>query len=151
MNQRSIRMIAAGVAAAGIVSIGTGVYVGIDDYKVNWHTIDAGGGRSSNGAIVLQGTIGQPDAGISSNDTYVLKGGFWTGGRLEPKQPDCLGDTNGDAIVNIDDLLEVINTWGACADPGNCPGDLAPKPNGDGLVNIDDLIAIVNGWGACPP
>ena len=28
--------------------------------------------------------------------------------------PSCLGDTNGDGIVNIDDLLNVLSTWGVC-------------------------------------
>jgi hypothetical protein len=50
-------------------------------------------------------------------------------------------DINGDFIVNIDDLLNVINTWGSCPSP--CPADIT----GNGTVNIDDLLAVILHWG----
>ena len=52
------------------------------DYEISWSTIDGGGGRSSGGAYVLSGTIGQPDADWSSGGDYELLGGFWPGGPL---------------------------------------------------------------------
>jgi hypothetical protein len=55
----------------------------------------------------------------------------------------CEGDGNGDNLINIDDLLMVINNWGAV---GANEGDL----NGNGIVDIDDLLLVVGGWGACP-
>ena len=67
--------------------------------------------------------------------------------------PPCPGNTNGDGIVNVDDLLAVINAWGACpVPPATCPADVAPAgpPAGNGVVNVDDLLAVINGWGACP-
>ncbi len=51
-----------------------------------------------------------------------------------------LGDVNGDGVVNVTDLLEVIGAWGAC--PG-CPADL----NGDGVVNVTDLLLVIGNWG----
>jgi len=45
-------------------------------------TIDAGGGRSSGGAFVVTGTIGQHDAEPaqpSVGATFALRGGFWAG------------------------------------------------------------------------
>jgi hypothetical protein len=67
----------------------------------------------------------------------------------------CLADIapqpDGDGAVNVDDLLMVINSWGACpADPAPCPADLAPQPDGDNVVNVDDLLAVINEWGPCP-
>jgi hypothetical protein len=54
------------------------------------------------------------------------------------------GDTNGDAVTNIDDLLRIINTWGACpSNPPHCAADLT----GNGVVDIDDLLAVINNWG----
>ena len=47
------------------------------DYSANWSTIDGGGGASSNGPIVLRGTVGQPDAGRLSGGSVTLEGGFW--------------------------------------------------------------------------
>ncbi len=33
-----------------------------DDFTIDWHTIDGGGGYSAGGDFGLEGTIGQPDA-----------------------------------------------------------------------------------------
>ena len=49
-----------------------------------------------------------------------------------------------DAVVDTDDLLLVINSWGSCAAP--CPADLAGS---SGVVDTDDLLVIINNWGAC--
>jgi hypothetical protein len=49
-------------------------------YSMEWWTVDGGGGRSAGGAYVLQGTIGQADAGQPSRGgPYELRGGFWPG------------------------------------------------------------------------
>ena len=46
--------------------------------KLDWSTINAGGGTSSGGRFALSGTIGQPDAGILSGGSLKLEGGFWS-------------------------------------------------------------------------
>jgi hypothetical protein len=47
-------------------------------YAINWHTIDGGGGTSTNAQYSLSGTIGQPDAGgPMTNGQYSVTGGFW--------------------------------------------------------------------------
>jgi hypothetical protein len=49
-------------------------------YTIDWSTLDGGGGRSAGGGYVLEGTIGQPDAGPAlRGGTYELQGGFWPG------------------------------------------------------------------------
>ena len=68
--------------------------------------------------------------------------------------PPCNADVapiGGNGQVNVDDLLAVINTWGANGNPnGPRPqGDTAPLPNGNCLVNVDDLLAVINSWGPC--
>lgn len=62
-------------------------------------------------------------------------------------QPECLGDITGpegepDGVVNVDDLLLVLNSWGECI---GCPGDI----NNDDIVNVDDLLIVLNAWGSC--
>jgi hypothetical protein len=48
-------------------------------YSMNWHTIDGGGGTSTNGQYSMTGTIGQPDAGgTMTGGSYSLTGGFWS-------------------------------------------------------------------------
>ena len=54
----------------------------------------------------------------------------------------CTGDINGDGMVGINDLLEVVAYWGAA----DTPADV----NGDGIVDVADLLAVVEAWGACP-
>jgi hypothetical protein len=54
------------------------------------------------------------------------------------------GDANGDGVVNVDDLLAVINSWGNCpTPPANCPTDF----DDNGVVNVDDLLIVINNWG----
>ena len=55
--------------------------------------------------------------------------------------PTCLSDINGDATVDVVDLLEVVGTWGE----SGVPSDI----NGDGVVNVSDLLAVVDAWGPC--
>jgi len=48
------------------------------DYSIDWHTIDGGGGTSTNGTYSLTGTIGQVDAsGSMTNAQYSVTGGIW--------------------------------------------------------------------------
>jgi hypothetical protein len=60
----------------------------------------------------------------------------------------CAGDLNDDQTVNVQDLLAVINAWGACPQP--CPPSCSADINGDCIANVQDLLAVINAWGACP-
>lgn len=51
--------------------------------------------------------------------------------------PSLPGDTNCDSSVNVDDLLNVIGTWG-----GYGSADL----NNDGIVNVSDLLEVIINW-----
>ena len=54
----------------------------------------------------------------------------------------------GDDLVDVNDLLAVITTWGACPPaPASCPGDI----NNDNTVSVNDLLAVITTWGACQP
>ena len=52
-------------------------------------------------------------------------------------------DFNGDGIVDIQDLLRLIESWGK-NDP-LC--DIAPPPFGDGMINAMDLELLMGDWG----
>ena len=56
-------------------------------------------------------------------------------------EPACPADINGDSIVGVNDLLEVVGFWGE----ENVPADI----NGDGDVNVTDLLLVVSMWGPC--
>jgi hypothetical protein len=57
------------------------------------------------------------------------------------------GDTNGDGIVDLDDLNAVRNNFGNTGTPGSTPGDAFPF---DGVVDLDDLNGVRNNFGAGP-
>jgi hypothetical protein len=82
--------------------------------------------------------------GIIGLHSGVFGGNFQSGINGIQIRPIHAGDVNGDAVVNIDDLLGVINGWGACpANPPLCAADIT----GNGTVDIDDLLAVINNWG----
>jgi len=49
------------------------------NYSVDWFTVDGGGGTSTGGVYSVSGTIGQPDASVTtmSSGSYSVTGGFW--------------------------------------------------------------------------
>ena len=49
------------------------------------------------------------------------------------------GDINGDGLVGIDDLLELLSNYGPCP---CCASDL----DGSGVVDVDDLLTLIGGW-----
>jgi hypothetical protein len=59
------------------VALALPVTVSAQQFSIDWHTIDGGGGTSTGGVFAVSGTIGQPDAGVMSGGSYSLAGGFW--------------------------------------------------------------------------
>ena len=59
----------------------------------------------------------------------------------------CPEDTNGDGVVNVLDLIELLQCFGQPALPGCQREDV----NGDGTVNVLDLIELLLEFGQnCP-
>ena len=90
-----------------------------------------------------------PDADAPPADTTV------TLGLYEPGSPATLsgpttgpdvtltGDINGDGVVNILDLIEVVLAWGPCpAPPAACAADV----DGNGMVDVIDLVELLLNW-----
>ena len=79
--------------------------------------------------------------------------GWIAGGAANCFVSNCPTDINGNATVNVQDLLEVIGAWGNCPAPcaqSTCAADVAPA-GGNCVVNVQDLLAIIGAWGNCPP
>ncbi len=53
-----------------------------------------------------------------------------------------IGDVNGDGVVDVDDVLQLINAWGACGLGQPCPADL----DGDGVVGVNDMLIVLANW-----
>ena len=107
--------------------------------------------------------------GVSTVQCQDQLGGLWTSGKCEidcnmngqadtceialglvvddnangiPDIYECLGDVNGDRLVNIDDMLKILSEWN-CRD---CSGtDLNPGR----ITGIDDLLIALDPLGRC--
>ena len=59
----------------------------------------------------------------------------------------CVGDLNGDGVVDLADLGILLADFGCTAGPGNCPGDI----DGDGDTDLADLGILLAEFGTtCP-
>jgi hypothetical protein len=48
-------------------------------YSIDWYKVAGGGGASTGGTYQVNGTIGQPNAGVPmAGGNYSLTGGFWS-------------------------------------------------------------------------
>lgn len=56
--------------------------------------------------------------------------------------PEIPGDLNSDGSVNVADLLQLLASWGKCANDDECLADL----NGDGSVNVSDMLVLLTNW-----
>ncbi|EEF62874.1 hypothetical protein [Pedosphaera parvula] len=69
---RLVQLVAVfGISVQGLASA--------QSYNMDWFTVDGGGGTSSGGAFSINGTVGQPDAGVLSGGGYTVEGGYWSG------------------------------------------------------------------------
>ncbi len=60
-----------------------------------------------------------------------------------PDECECPADLDGNASVDIVDMLALLKAWGT--DPGG-PPDL----DGDGDVSVTDFLQLLESWGDCP-
>lgn len=82
------------VSFAGALLVAT--TASAQNYTIDWHTTDGGGGTSTGGLFSLNGTIGQPDAGSISGGGFSLIGGFWSNpAEMDPGSIVIFSNTNG--------------------------------------------------------
>jgi len=72
------------------------------------------------------------DAGTNPVDVGVA---WWSSDEVG----GLFGDFDGDGLVTVNDLLQLIAAFGPCAE---CDEDL----NGDGQVGVNDLLALLQAW-----
>ena len=88
--------------------------------------------------VAIVGAWGDDDNGDASGSAYLFDAAGGPG--------KCPWDLDGDGVVDVDDLLEVVHNMGSCKDPDNCPWDV----NGDGVVNGADVSEVATHFGPCP-
>jgi bacterioferritin-associated ferredoxin len=57
----------------------------------------------------------------------------------------CPADTNGDGVVDVNDLVNVIVLWGTDGQAAGIDADVIV----DGTVDVNDLVAVIVAWGDC--
>ena len=50
------------------------------------------------------------------------------------------GDADGNGVINVDDVLNVLGSYGS----NNGDGDI----NGDGVCNVDDVLEVLSYFGS---
>jgi 6-phosphogluconolactonase (cycloisomerase 2 family) len=97
-------------------------------------TLNANGSLTMNGGSIYS-TQGIAPRSIAS----------WFPPGARPCPADIEG---GNGIVNMDDLLLALNSWGSCPTP--CPPSCTADVDSDCDVDLDDLLTIIRAWGDCP-
>jgi len=107
------------------------------------------------GDVNLDGTVDSVDEGIAMAN--LGNPGGWAQGDVNGDgtvtQADldiiappvcCLGNANGDSIVDFDDIVEILGNWleGTVPSTPNNNGDA----NCDGNVDFDDIVAVLGQW-----
>ena len=58
----------------------------------------------------------------------------------------CIGDIDNNGVVDTNDVLAVIGSWGECPDEGECPADVDLSY----VVDVSDLLWVIGQFGDCP-
>jgi len=57
--------------------LATSAWAATNATDLSWHLLGGGGGRLESGSVVVEGTLGQPVAGVVSQSPLELCSGFW--------------------------------------------------------------------------
>ena len=106
--------------------------VSAQNYSIDWHTIDGGGGTSTGGVYAVTGTIGQPDAGRMTGGNFTIEGGFW--GILSVVQ------LPGAPLLSI--TRTPTNTVAVSWPSPSAGFNLQVNTNGLGTVNWSNVVAL---------
>ncbi len=71
-------------------------------------------------------------------------GAFEFQGQAPDDPVGCPSDVDGNEVVDVHDLLDLLSMWGLC---DGCPGDA----DDNGVIDVFDLINLLESWGACQP
>jgi agmatine deiminase len=106
-----------------------------------WETIESG--TADDGLY----SVSAPDVSTSSGLIRVLARdadgnlGGNVSGVFDIIGTSVPGDVNGDGQVDVNDVLQLVSSWGPCGVP--CPSDV----NGDGQVGVDDVLLVLGYYG----
>ena len=113
---------------------------------MDWNTLDNNGGPLTNGGLLLEGTVGQPDPGILTGGAFEFGGGFWA---LLAEPPVCwvnCDDSTQAPILNIADFTCFLNRFAGGDLYANCDGSTQAP-----VLNVADFSCFLNKFASgCP-
>jgi hypothetical protein len=112
-------------------------------FVIDWHTIDGGGGVSTGGVFIVEGTIGQFDAGVSlTGGSFVLDGGYW--GPVDTDGPCNSADfALPYGVMDFFDVQAFLGFFSAMDERADLIGD--------GVFDFFDVQAFLNAFSSgCP-
>ncbi|MCH2134098.1 MAG: hypothetical protein MK116_10150 [Phycisphaerales bacterium] len=111
------------------------------DGEINWNDVSA---TDSNGAFrsyLIEWSADCNDDGIVDYG-QILDGSLADDdGNGIPDICSCVGDITNDGVVDVDDILMILGTWGSNYQPADI--------DGSGIVDVGDLLIALDGWGNC--
>jgi hypothetical protein len=100
-------------------------------YEISRSTVDSGGHmQSTTGVWEVSATIGQPDAGAATADSYTFTGGFWF--------PVAPGDCQRDGDVDGFDFVEFLSCLSGPATGSTATDCRCFDINNSGFVDMLD-------------
>jgi hypothetical protein len=90
------------------------------------------------GSLLLVNTV------VCDNTQWNIVGDFTSEG-AGTDVCDCLGDIDGNGLVNAVDIAALLSVWGT-------DGGIYPRADGnfDGTISAQDITILLSSWGACP-
>ncbi len=114
-------------------------------YELTGRVVASDAESLSGGGYELSGTVTRSDTEAATSksmtaDGYSLTGEF-SASVKSPARVPCPADLLEPSGVGVEDLLELIDSWGKT----DSPADL----DGDGTIGPGDLAIILGHWGPC--
>ncbi len=126
-----------GYGAEGGSDVGNVFAVSVRSGTDEGNTDSNNDGFQQDGGVLFPGTANE----VATRGTVLVELGAYT-----PPAPECVGDLNGDLLVNVADLTIFLGQFGkTCAQvaPAQC-ADF----NNDNLINVNDLTVFLGRFGS---
>lgn len=117
-----------------------------EEFSVDWHTIDCGGGQSTVDEWSIVATIAQPEAGSMSGpesvEAFEITGGFWFANLGVGCFANCDGST-GSPVLTGNDFQCFFNKFAQGDPAANCDGS-----SGTPALTPNDFQCFLNSYAA---
>lgn len=130
--------------ASAVTIVVPGHALAQEEFSVDWHTVDCGGGTSNGDEFSVIATIAQPDAGTmtgpESVDSFSLAGGFWSLMGPGGCYANCDGST-GSPMLTGNDFQCFLDRFASGDSFANCDGSTLEP-----VLTANDFLCFLNSF-----